>query len=424
MRFNVLTFSAFFALSVPAGLRAQHAPEAKPVSIAPSAPAAPAAKPAPSATSAAKPATASNTVAAAIAASDTLDRKRVHAEYGDGNFETVVQILEDYRSRHEHYRTGDSVFIAKYLGVVYASNPDSREKGKYWLYKMLQMEPSSDLVDLYVGEEVERTYEKVRQEFIVRRNYRGINDTRLAKAVQDDEPAQRKDTVVLKDTVVVKGETWISPITDGTKFAYSEVKGGIKAGIQSGYVPIQEEVMKDDSRWTGNINIGGGLKSLNADQWEETAGITDQTEIRMATDIRQRKWPINIALDFSYAFAPEVYQDRTASGKGIQKQTIVMYEMNVGVRKIFDFRLYSVRPFFGGGLGRITMEWDLESPESSDPYRDGKLGIWLNGGCYWELDRHFNLGVEYLYSSASMVVYGENRNLGGHHLDMIVGYHF
>jgi hypothetical protein len=375
-----------------------------------------------------QPAAISQPSSAKSAPADTVDRVKVHAEYGDGNFENVVQILEDFRARHDKYRPVDSVFIAKYLGVVYASNPDSREKGKYWLYKMLQMDPASDLVDLYVGEEVEKTFEKVRSEFVVRRNYRGINDLRLAKAVQEGEYDKKKDTVVLKDTVVVKDKDnyltpIVSPIAEGIKGGYDEVKGGIKAGIQAGYVPIEEKASKDSSHWTGNINVGGGLKFLDKEQWEEVAGVTDQTEIRIATDIRQRRWPINIALDFSYAFAPIVYQDRVNSGKGVQKQTIETYEVNFGVRKIFDFRLYSVRPFFGGGFSRITTEWDLVSPESNDPYRDGKLGIWLNGGCYWEMDRHFNLGLEYLYSAANIEMYGK-RNHGGHHLDMIVGFHF
>ena len=352
---------------------------------------------------------------------DTLDQKKVHAEYGDGNFETAVQILEGYRAQHSRYRVADSVYIAKYLGVIYASNPDSREKGKYWLYKMLQMDPSSDLVDLYVGEEVERTFEKVKSEFQIRRNYRGVSDTRLAKAVHDGEISSKKDTVVLKDTVVVK-DNWISPLTDGIKGGYSEVKGGIKAGIEGGYVPIEDKTPKDDSHWTGNINVGGGLKFLDKTQWEGAANVTDQTEIRLASDLRQRKWPINVALDFSYAFAPEVYRDY--ADVGVVKQTIVTYELNAGVRKIFDFRLYSVRPFFGGGFGWIKVEWDNVNETYEIPFHDGKLGIWINGGCYWELDRHFNLGLEYLYSTATMTLNATKLNLGGHHLDMIAGFHF
>ena len=356
---------------------------------------------------------------------DTVNQKRVHAEYGDGNFETVVQILEDYRAAHDHYRPADSAVIAKYLGVVYAANPDTREKGKYWLYRMLQIDPGQDLVDLYVGEEVQNVFDKVRQEFIVRRNYRGINDTRLNRAIGSGEPP-RRDTVVRKDTVVVKDNYLspiVTPITQGIKGGYDEVKGGIKAGIQAGYVPIQEERRPDDNRLTGNINVGAGLKFMEP-AWEDLAGFTIETGFRLATDLRMRKWPINIALDFAYAYAPEVYQDLRASGNGLAKQSLHTYEICAGVRKIFDFRLYSVRPFFGGGLGYLYTEWDLDGEIYHSSIADGFPGIWLNGGVYWELDRHFNIGIDWMYSWAQITFYNEALNNGGQHLNMLLGYHF
>ena len=73
------------------------------------------------------------------ASADTLERTRIDTEYGEGNFEVVIQLLEEYRTGHKAIPASDSLFIAKYLGVVYASNPASREKGKYWLYRMLQI---------------------------------------------------------------------------------------------------------------------------------------------------------------------------------------------------------------------------------------------------------------------------------------------
>ncbi len=381
---------------------------------------------------AAQPAPGAKPVPAAASApvsADTVDQKKIHAEYGDGNFETVTQILEDYRARHDHYRVADSVLVAKYLGVIYASNPNTREKGKYWLYKMLQMDPAQDLVDLYVGEEVQGTFEKVRQEFIVRRNYRGINDTRLNKAVADGEPA-KIDTVIRKDTVMMHEDNYltpiVSPIASGIKGGYDEVKGGIKAGIQAGYVPIEEEHKPDDSRLTGNINIGAGLKFLDAtskDNWDNTAGFTDETELRLATDLRQGKWPINIAFDFTYAYAPEVYQDLSGDGHGLAQQFINTYEMNAGVRKIFDFRLYTVRPFFGGGLGYTITQWDLKSDNYDESTQKGHPGIWLNGGVYWELDKHFNIGIDWMYSWSKIHIY-KTLNHGGHHLNMLVGFHY
>lgn len=350
----------------------------------------------------------------------------MHAEYGDGNFESVAQILEDYRARHDRYRVADSVVIAKYLGVVYAANPATREKGKYWLYRMLQLDPGQDLVDLYVGEEVQGVFEKVRQEFIVRRNYRGINDTRLNHAIAAGEPPKR-DTVVRKDTVVLKGDNYLSPIvtpiTEGIKGGYDEVKGGIKAGIKAGYVPIKDEALPQDNGLTGNINVGAGLKFLES-RWQDLAGFTDETGFGLSADLRRRQWPINIAFDFAYAFAPELYQDLTLKGNGIAKQTIRTYELCAGVRKIFDFRLYSVRPFFGGGLGYVYTEWDLKGDTYQSESGSGATGIWLNGGVYWELDRHFNIGIDWMYSWAKITFYSEALNNGGQHLNMLLGYHF
>ncbi len=360
-----------------------------------------------------------NSTASACASSgDTLDVVRIHAEYGDGNFETVVQLLEEFRQKHPQCRAVDSFWVAKYLGVVYAANPATREKGKYWLYKMLEKQPTASLVDLFVGEEVNGNFEKVRTEFITRRNYRGINDLKLAKDVQGGEPG-RHDTVVVKDTVMVKNGNWVSPITDVVKDGLSEVKGDIKAGIGYGYVPIKEE-NKQDSGWTANLNAGAGIKFLDQSAWSDF-GFTDETEFRLMFDFRKKPWPINIALDFTFDQAPDVM--RVSDSVGNYTQKFFTFEMSVGVRKIVDFKLYNVRPFFGGGFNRITTQEELTGAQINETYRDGKIGVWLNGGVYWELDRHFNIGLETMWSWARIDYFG-NGSHGGNHFDMVLGYHF
>lgn len=319
--------------------------------------------------------------------SDTLDRARIHGEYGDGNFEIVTQILEEFRSKHRSFRTMDSLFVAKYLGVVYASNPASREKGKYWLYRMLQIDPTSDLVDMYVGEEVDRTFEKVRQEFIVRRNYRGINDVKLAKSIKDGD-GRRRDTVVVRDTVNMGGQ---------------------------GNDSMPERHLKDFRfGWTGNINFGVGIKLMDKTQWESTR---QQKEFRLALDIRQRRWPINIVLDFLYSRSELINLE-------LADESIIQYrqnsnELNAGVRKIFDQKLYTMRPFVGGGFGYITTALD------GFDYQQGTLGAWAEGGIYWELERHFNIGTEFLWSWAEIPYgLGQLANAGGIHFEMILGYHW
>jgi hypothetical protein len=358
-----------------------------------------------------------------VAPVDTLDIKRVQAEYGDGNFETVVQILEDFRTKQKNSRPRDSVLVAKFLGVVFASNPNSREKGKYWLYRMLQMEPREDLVDLYVGEEVQNTFDKVRQEFIVRRNYKGINDTKLNQSIQANQEPGKRDTIVHRDTVVLKGDNWVSPLADVVKDGISGVKGGIKAGIDGGYVAVKEEPVSEKSwGWTGNVNFGAGIKFLSK-EWA-TYPLTDETEFRFATDIRQRGWPINIALDFIYDQSPDVkvaVKDAATGVYNADVTSLTTYEFNAGVRKIVDFKLYSVRPFYGGGFGRMTTQQNFETAPMR---RNGKISIWFNGGCYWELGRHFNIGLEYLYSWAKIDLGDGPANHGGSHFDMLAGFHF
>jgi hypothetical protein len=322
-------------------------------------------------------------------ASDTLDRARIHAEYGDGNFETVIQMLEDHRAQHKDFRRSDSLFLAKYLGVIYASNPASREKGKYWLYRMLQIDPGADLVDMYVGEEVDRTFERVRQEFIVRRNYRGINDLKLAKAIREED--RIRDTVVVRDTVRTGSDADTLPERRLRDFRYG---------------------------WTGNFNLGVGLKFLDEDEWAATS---QQKEMRAALDFRQRRWPINIACDFMYSMSEDVYTYVESSDSYVlYNQTSA--ELNAGVRKIFDQKLYSMRPFVGGGLGYITTSIDFAEVVSN--FQEGTMGAWAEGGVYWELERHFNLGAEVLWSWAKIPVRLTEANAGGKHFEMIVGYHW
>lgn len=331
------------------------------------------------------PAAAPAAGAAAGAAADTLDRARIQAEYGDGNFEVVIQALEDFRAGHKAYSARDSLFIAKYLGVVYTSNPASREKGKYWLYRMLQIDPAADLVDMYVGEAVDKTFERVRQEFIVRRNYRGINDMGLARSLS--EPSRRRDTVVVRDTVKLGA-----------------------AGSDS----LPERRLQDfRTGWTGNLNLGVGLLRADQEDWGTTSL---QKEFRLAFDVRQRRWPINIAVDFLHAVSEDNFLIRNDSSVSYRQRSV---EINGGVRKIFDGKLYSMRPFVGGGFGYLHTQL-----EGYYELGDGNLGAWAEGGVYWELERHFNIGAAALWSWTEIATEVGTATAGGLHFEMLLGYHW
>jgi hypothetical protein len=110
---------------------------------------------------------------------DRLDQKRIHADYNEGNFEKVIASLEGFMASRKTYPLDDSVFIAKHLAVVYTANPATREKGKYYMYRLLAMLPSAKLVDMYVSDEIDRIFDKVREEFMARQKSFGVDTARV-----------------------------------------------------------------------------------------------------------------------------------------------------------------------------------------------------------------------------------------------------
>jgi hypothetical protein len=58
--------------------------------------------------------------------------------------------------------------VEKHLAVVYAANPGTRELGRYHMFRILDLAPTSDLLDMFVGEEVGGVFEKVGKEYALR----------------------------------------------------------------------------------------------------------------------------------------------------------------------------------------------------------------------------------------------------------------
>jgi hypothetical protein len=101
-------------------------------------------------------------------ATGKLDQDRVHGFYNDGDFDHVVAIIDSFTHVNKTYSLSDSVFIAKHLSVVYTANPATREKGKGYMFRLLDLMPSAKIVDMFVSDEIDRIFDKVREEYVVR----------------------------------------------------------------------------------------------------------------------------------------------------------------------------------------------------------------------------------------------------------------
>jgi hypothetical protein len=164
--------------------------------------------------------------------------------------------------------------------------------------------------------------------------------------------------------------------------------------------------------WTGNVNAFLGQKTLDADDWEP---IDKQPEFGVLLDFKQQDWPISIAIDFLGST-----DDTTVAGVLVEGSTS---EFDVGIRKIWEVSGNPIRPYIGGGLAFVNAEirgtYIFTVTEE-----DTGAGIWLNGGFYWTLSQHFNLGFDLRYSQADVTLYNVDVKAGGTHAGILLGYHW
>lgn len=117
---------------------------------------------------------------AAQAPANVLNQKSIHDIYNDGDFDKVISTIDVFTKANKTYSRADSIFISKHLAVVYSANPKTREKGRYYMYRMLEMMPTAELVDMFVSDEIDRIFEKVRKEFLTRQKGFGVDSTQIS----------------------------------------------------------------------------------------------------------------------------------------------------------------------------------------------------------------------------------------------------
>lgn len=100
--------------------------------------------------------------AKAVKPGKAVDRNEVLSLYMEGDFETLVALLENIRRERQLRDREDSVFIYKFLGVIYGADEHTKRKAESFLYQMLELDPNEDLSALGVGESVQKIFERVR----------------------------------------------------------------------------------------------------------------------------------------------------------------------------------------------------------------------------------------------------------------------
>lgn len=103
----------------------------------------------------------------------SLDETKIRNSYEEGDFESTLSLIDYFTRTHSVYSKADSIVIAKYLAIIYAANPATREKGKSYMFRLLELMPSASIVDMFVSDEIDRIFQKTREEYVVRQKLLG-----------------------------------------------------------------------------------------------------------------------------------------------------------------------------------------------------------------------------------------------------------
>lgn len=169
---------------------------------------------------------------------------------------------------------------------------------------------------------------------------------------------------------------------------------------------ITTSAYASSSDFTGNVNLFGGIKSINDDTWEAN-NIDSQLEFGILFNIKQESWPISITADFLRS--SETNED---SLKGTTT------EFDLGITKHWEENSFT--PYVGGGIAIINAEISLNAYNADET----EVGVWGKAGIFTTLDDGTNIGIEARYSHAETDFNGADVQIGGLHTGIFVGYHF
>ncbi len=101
-----------------------------------------------------------------------LDKAAISNDYFEGDFQKVLPPLENYRTNFPQTATKeDSVFVFKYLSVIYCSNPATKAKGESYMVALIRLMPAIELLDLYVSDNIQAIFKNVKADYYAQQEY-------------------------------------------------------------------------------------------------------------------------------------------------------------------------------------------------------------------------------------------------------------
>jgi hypothetical protein len=105
-------------------------------------------------------------VLAAAEKSIVLDQEKIHAWYYAGKVDSAVRAMERFQQKNKTFSRSDSLFLCKYLGVIYSMNPFDREKGGTLFAELLAVDSAASIEDMFAPPEVDSIFNALKPKVV------------------------------------------------------------------------------------------------------------------------------------------------------------------------------------------------------------------------------------------------------------------
>jgi hypothetical protein len=121
----------------------------------------------------------------------TLDKNAISKAYFEGDFHRILPPLEAWRSSRADKTREDSIFVYKYLSVIYAADSTTRIKAESYMVQLLKLMPTIELVDMYISDNIEAIFKDVQDKFLKQQQYVRNHDE-LGRPIGDSLPTHNQ----------------------------------------------------------------------------------------------------------------------------------------------------------------------------------------------------------------------------------------
>lgn len=174
-------------------------------------------------------------------------------------------------------------------------------------------------------------------------------------------------------------------------------------------------VMADDWKFHAAGTIA--TKSMDDDGWQ-AENIADLTLMQDAQfgglfDMKKSSWPVAIVADI-FVTADK----RKANGF---EETATTSELHLGVRKYWGTPQQGWQSYLGGGIALTSTDLESKFGDSKTSDDDSDTGVWLGGGANWHLTEKWYVGLDVRYSTGTLNVFEQERDVDGFLTGLTVG---